>query len=576
MKLPKGRLTKSLFFSLSLTLGLGALLGAAIAQTNGEGGSPAPGESPAPIEVPPPVEVPPPSEVPPPVEVPPPSEVPPPVEAPPPLGHDLSNPTEIGPSPIEGGSQPVLTPGDTAQMIDQIEINQSSDYASYFGFNLYGENTSAENISKTLGVLAEATGVNSALIYVMQTPKGLRLTLVLPSSPDKKSASRLSPDWLSPSSFSSFFNAPFTLIASLQPRLNLAQQSNPPAADPSTPKTNLITRLVPDATSAKVKRVVKSFRKDLTDPTKTEDDGYKVSAQQLHDWIIAPLKADLEANNVETIVFSLDKGFRAMPVAALYDGQKFLVEQYNLALIPSFSLTDTRYQGLKGSKMLGMGITQSTGGLSPLPSVAVEVPTLTSKIWQGSGYLDQQSTIEQFKTLTQQERFSIIHLATHALFNPGKVNESYIQFWNERLTLPQLRKISLSQKWTAAPNIEMLVLSACQSALGNDQAELGFTGLAVQSGVKTAVGSLWSVSDEGSLGLMSEFYRSLKTAPIRAAALREAQLGLLQGQVKVTDGQLQLRDGTRVALPDAAAQSKSLSFTHPYYWSAFTMIGNWN
>jgi CHAT domain-containing protein len=544
MKLSKHQFAKPLCLSLFMALGFNLSSGTAIAQTSE--GSPPPSlghDMSNPTEVGPPF-----------------------------LGHDVTNPTEVGPPRVDGTSQPVTPASDPAQMVEQIEISQSSDYASYFGFNLYGENMSAENISKTLGSLANATGVNSALIYVTETSKGLRLTLVLPSKPNNRSASNGLPNWIG----SSFFKSPFNLIASLHPHLKLAQQSNPSA--PETPETSpyLITRLIPEATTAEVKRVVKRFRKEITDPNKIETTSYKIPAKALYDWIVTPLKPDLEANNIQTIVFSLDRGLRAMPVAAMHDGQKFLIEQYNLALIPSFSLTDTRYQGLKGSKMLGMGITQATGGQSPLPSVAVEVPTLTSKIWQGSGYLDQQSTVEQFKTLTQQERFSIIHLATHALFNPGKVNESYIQFWNERLTLPQLRDISLNQKWTAAPNIEMLVLSACQSALGNDQAELGFTGLAVQSGVKTAVGSLWSVSDEGSLGLMSEFYRSLRNAPTRSSALRDAQLGLLQGQVKVTDGQLQLKDGTKVVLPNQNAEQKNLSFTHPYYWAAFTMIGNWN
>jgi CHAT domain-containing protein len=536
MKLPKNRSTKSLPLSLSIILGLGIFSGVAIAQT------PSPGEG---------------------------------GETPPTLQHDISNQTDIQhdtsnttePGPLPGGTQTNPISGEPAQIVEQAEINQSSDYASYLEFNLYGENMSAESISQTLGALADKTEVNTALIYVMDTPKGLSLTLVLPNTVRKKSASGIRPDWnaLFP------YKSPFNLIASLQSHLKLTQQSNPPATE-----TNVIHRLIPEAKSAEVKRMVKRLRKEITDPAKTETTSYRDSAKTLYDWIITPLKPDLDTHNIETLVFSLDKGFRAMPVAALYDGQKFLVEQYSLALIPSFSLTDTRYQALQGSKMLGMGITQSTGGQSPLPSVAIEVPTLTNQIWQGSGYLDQQSTIEQFKTLTQQERFSIIHLATHALFNPGKVNESYIQFWNERLTLPQLRDISLSQKWTTAPNIEMLVLSACQSALGSDQAELGFTGLALQAGVKTAVGSLWSVSDEGSLGLMNEFYRSLKTAPTRSGALREAQLGLLQGQVKVTEGQLQLKDGTKVALPNVTAQQKNLSFTHPYYWSAFTMIGNWN
>jgi CHAT domain-containing protein len=497
------------------------------------------------------------------------------VEAPRPLD-DLSqpDPTEIVPTIPSSGGERLGTPQtpvfseDPAQIIEQAETYQSLSYANYLGFNIYGDLTDAERISQTLEKLARKTGTNPALMYVLETRKGLELVLVLPSGTVDKKTSSL------PHQIQGILASPFSLIASLFPYLSslkLAQQNPAPTAQPT-----LIHRLVSGASSAEVKRVVKRFRKEVSDPNKVETDSYKPFAKTIYDWIITPLKPVLAERKIDTLVFSLDKGLRSMPIAALNDGQQFLVEQYNLALIPSFSLTDTRYQGLQGTKMLGMGITQSTGGQSPLPSVAVEVPTLTSKIWQGTGYLDQQSTIEQFKTLTQQERFSIIHLATHASFNPGRVNQSYIQFWNERLTLPQLRSISLNQKWTAAPNVEMLVLSACQSALGNNEAELGFTGLAVQSGVKTAVGSLWSVSDEGSLGLMSEFYRSLRTAPIRAAALREAQLGLLKGQVKAVDGQLQLRDGTKVALPDGTAQQKNQSFAHPYYWSAFTMVGNWN
>ncbi|MCG9893566.1 MAG: CHAT domain-containing protein [Thermosynechococcaceae cyanobacterium MS004] len=512
--------------------------------------------------------------------------------------HDNSNPSDLGPSSPDRGSgdrnlQSTIDSGNPAEIITQVEVSQSTEYANHFGFNLYGENASAETIANTLQQLASKTGVKAALIYVVETPKGLGLTLVLPSGSVQTSSSQVIPQNLklaaNPFAANQFAASPFAanpsatnllrtnpfnlvaLIASLRPNLQLAQQTSPP-----TGNSNLAYRLIPDATPSAVKRVVRNFRRELSDPTKVARNNYQAPAKTLYDWIIAPLKPALEANNIETIVFSLDRGFRSVPVAALFDGQKFLVEQYNLALIPSFSLTDTRYQRLQESKMLGMGISQATGGQTPLPSVAVEVPTLTSKIWGGTGYLDQQSTIAQFQALTQQERFGIIHLATHALFNPGKVEQSYIQFWNERLTLPQLREISLNQKWTSAPNIELLVLSACQSALGNDQAELGFTGLAVQSGVKTAVGSLWSVSDEGTLGLMSEFYRGLKTAPVRAAALRQAQLGLLQGQVKVVDGQLQLKDGTLVPLPAAAAQQKNVSFTHPYYWSAFTMIGNWN
>jgi CHAT domain-containing protein len=122
----------------------------------------------------------------------------------------------------------------------------------------------------------------------------------------------------------------------------------------------------------------------------------------------------------------------------------------------------------------------------------------------------------------------------------------------------------------------MLVLSACQTALGDNNAELGFAGLAVNAGVKTALGSLWSVSDEGSLGLMSGFYEQLRTAPIKAEALRQAQLSMLRGQTRLAGGQLKLTEQLSIPLTGQVVQNQDASLAHPYYWSAFTMVGNWN
>jgi len=119
----------------------------------------------------------------------------------------------------------------------------------------------------------------------------------------------------------------------------------------------------------------------------------------------------------------------------------------------------------------------------------------------------------------------------------------------------------------------MLVLSACRTALGDEQAELGFAGLAFQAGVKTVVGSLWYVSDTASLTLMSEFYLQLKSAPTRSEALRQAQLALLQGKVEIKESRIKLSNGQSIALPSL---DNSLNLTHPYYWSAYTLVGNWN
>lgn len=191
--------------------------------------------------------------------------------------------------------------------------------------------------------------------------------------------------------------------------------------------------------------------------------------------------------------------------------------------------------------------------------------------------MDPEVTLTNLKKLTQQQQFDIIHLATHAEFKSGNIDRSYIQLWDGKLTLKDIREVARQSKWNETPTVELLVLSACQTALGDNDAELGFTGLAIQSGVKSALGSLWFVSDEGTLGLMTGFYQNLKTAPIKSAALRQAQMAMLKGQVRISDeGQLVLADGTQIALPAIFAERGEIDFTHPYYWSAFTMVGNWN
>jgi CHAT domain-containing protein len=117
------------------------------------------------------------------------------------------------------------------------------------------------------------------------------------------------------------------------------------------------------------------------------------------------------------------------------------------------------------------------------------------------------------------------------------------------------------------------VLSACRTAVGDEQVELGFAGLAVQAGVKSVLASLWGVNDEGTLGLMSEFYQQLKVAPVKAEALRQAQLAMLKGEVRIEAGELVTSEG-RLSLPPELARVGDQSLTHPFYWGAFTLIGN--
>ncbi|AFY47137.1 filamentous haemagglutinin family N-terminal domain protein [Nostoc sp. PCC 7524] len=337
-----------------------------------------------------------------------------------------------------------------------------------------------------------------------------------------------------------------------------------------TGQGNPIRKRVPSATRAKVLQVAQEFRDQIVNPQNRRTTGYLQPSQQLYSWIIAPIQQELQAEGIDNLVFLPDVGLRSTPMAALHDGKQFLVEQYSLGLMPSLSLTNTAYTDIKQSQILALGISQSTQGQQPLPAVPVELSTLVSKLWPGKLLLDQQATLENLKMIRRQQPFGIIHLATHADFIPGPLSNSYIQLWEDKLHLNQLRQLRLNE-----PQVEMMVLSACRTALGDEEVEIGFAGLAVLAGVKTSIASMWAVNDTGTAALMTKFYESLRTAPIRAEALRDAQMAMVKGQVFIKDGRVQgLETVPSIPLPAESIQETDLKLTHPYYWAAFTMVGN--
>jgi CHAT domain-containing protein len=311
--------------------------------------------------------------------------------------------------------------------------------------------------------------------------------------------------------------------------------------------------------------MAQEFRSQTTDFRRRR--GYQVSSQQLYKWIVAPLEADLQTRGVQNLVFLMDTGLRSIPIAALSNGKEFIIERYSVGLMPSLSLTDTRYKNIKNAQVLAMGAETFTE-FNPLPAVPVEVSTIAGQLWQGKFFLNNAFTLQNLKLQRQKQPFGIIHLATHGEFRPGNPSNSYIQLSDTKLRLNQLRQLG----WNNPP-VELLVLSACRTALGDEEAELGFAGLSVLAGVKSSLASLWYVSDRGTLGLMTEFYEQLKTAPIKSEALRQAQLAMLKGEVRLEDGKL-ITPGADIPLPPQLALLDNQTLEHPYFWSAFTMIGN--
>jgi CHAT domain-containing protein len=199
--------------------------------------------------------------------------------------------------------------------------------------------------------------------------------------------------------------------------------------------------------------------------------------------------------------------------------------------------------------------------------VSEELSTITS-LWPGKSFLNKDFTLDNLKGQRRQNPFGIVHLATHASFQPGEPSNSYIQLSDTKLRLDQLRQLG----WNRPP-VELLVLSACKTALGSEEVELGFAGLAVQAGVKSALASLWFISDEGTMALMTDFYEQLKRAPIKAEALRRAQVAMLIGEVRLEDGKL-VTSHEVMPLPPELANLGNQNLSHPKFWAAFTMIGN--
>ncbi len=398
--------------------------------------------------------------------------------------------------------------------ISQLEEAFTTPFQNYLGIKEVPI-VSLEQAQNTLQRIEKSTGIKPAIIYancVPQSTGGKQLELVLVSS-----------------------------------------QSKP------------VRQLVPGANCDQVFATAQNLRRTVTDIR--NNTAYLAPAQKLYGWLITPLEKDLQAQKINNLVFIMDAGLRSIPIAALHDGKGFIIERYSVGLMPSLSLTDTRYVNIKNASVLAMGAAEFVDQ-KPLPAVPIELSFISEKFGATKSFLNSSFTLENLKAARISQPYNIIHLATHAEFQPGKPENSYIQLWNTKLSLDKLRQLKLSD-----PAVELLVLSACRSAIGDESVELGFTGLAVQAGVKSALGSLWYVSDEGTLALMTTFYEQLKTAPIKAEALRKAQLAMLKGEVRLQGGHL-ITGRDSIALPPDLLKLGNKDLRHPFYWSAFTMIGN--
>lgn len=443
---------------------------------------------------------------------------------------------------------PINNPISAVQWSEQ---KSAIEFQSYFDISFYGDVPSAKQISTRLAKLNEETGKKTAVIYVIQGENELYLVAIFPSNNFESRSSNIK------------------LLASIkEDKIISLTEDNAP----------IIGKKIP-ISSVEFKKDIETIQRNLSDTFLLEKENYLPSAVRVYNLIVEPLKLDLENNQIDTLVFILDKGLRSLPMSVLYNqqDQKYLIEEYGVAIIPSFGLTDTSYERADLTSILAMGASKFANQ-NDLPSVPTELNNIVSEPRKGKIFLNQEFTIDNFVEQNQEEKFDVIHLGTHAQFNPGNLEQSYIYFANNQLSLKQIKELATKLHWDIPENVpvELLVLSACQTALGNQDAELGFAGFAIATGVKSVIASLWLVSDLGTLALMSQFYHNYTTIPVKSEAFRQAQLSLLRKEVVIQDDHIILSDGSVVDIPKEFQGVNLSDFSHPFFWSAFTIIGNWN
>jgi len=269
-------------------------------------------------------------------------------------------------------------------------------------------------------------------------------------------------------------------------------------------------------------------------------------SQQVYDWLIRPAQNQLSQSGVKTLVFVPDGFLGNLPMAALHDGQQYLVEKYRIALSPGSQLWEPRSLIPNQLKALTGGLSEARQGFSPLPAVELEVKQIAATM-PSEVLLNQKFTSTTLEEQIQQVSFPIVHLATHGQFS-SKAEDTFLLTWDGRINVKDLDRLLRAREREDANPIELLVLSACQTATGDKRAALGLAGLAVRSGARSTLATLWSVRDQSTAKLMSEFYRDLTLPKMtKAEALRQAQLTLL----------------------------KTPQYEHPFYWAPFVLIGNW-
>ncbi|MBE9115309.1 CHAT domain-containing protein [Lusitaniella coriacea LEGE 07157] len=299
----------------------------------------------------------------------------------------------------------------------------------------------------------------------------------------------------------------------------------------------------------KVEQTLQRLRHNLTEPGNTPE--ALADAQTAYNWLIAPLEEVLAENpQIKTLVFVPDGDLRNIPMGALYDGERYLIEKERaIAVSPRLKLFAPQITDSLKVFLGGIGIAQTIDNtsFSPIVQLREELAQISSTLETSLPLIDEQFTQTNIQQNLEPGRFSAIHWKTHGVFSSDP-QETYLVAYRDRIKARDLNHLIQTSSRSGANPLELLVLSACETAQGDNRAVLGLAGIAVRTGARSTLSTLWKADDTANTQLMARFYQELsKPGTTKASALRQAQLSLL----------------------------RELGYPAPYYWATYTLVGNW-
>ena len=313
-----------------------------------------------------------------------------------------------------------------------------------------------------------------------------------------------------------------------------------------------------DVTAERVNETIESLRQFLKNPVKNRE--VKKLNYELYQWLIKPIETELnQRSQLKTLVFVLDSALQNIPMSSLYDGEQYLIQKYAIVLAPSLQILDPYTSKREQISALVAGATNAPSfaqeNLNSLDYVKTEIDEISQQVSRRTKLLEQDFVQSNVQEQINSVPFFIVHLATHGKFSSNP-EETYILDWNQRLQVEDLDQLLRFSQPNKSQPIELLILSACETAKGDRRAALGLAGIALRAGVRSTIASLWQVDDASTAQLMIHFYKYLQNPQItKAEALQRAQLALLTN--------------------NSDTDYSDTDYNRSYYWAPFVLVGNW-